>query len=205
MPLGRRHRDPTRADPPGPALRTVGAVRPSDRAHHRDASGECHRTGHCGSPEHRGLETTQEAGLQRADDPAPAAASRARHAASDLVRECSPGQRRRDDNPGARHAARPIARPSTAGCAEANSRAAWQRSAPSASGSSPPLRPQHEPAIESRYDNTIEKAFSKLKALLRKAAERTVSGLHQAILRILAAFTASECANYFASASYDLI
>src|SRR3954452_18162630 len=63
MPLGRRHRDPTRADPPGPALRTVGAVRPSDRAHHRDASGEWHRTGHCGSPEHRGLETTQEAGL----------------------------------------------------------------------------------------------------------------------------------------------
>ena len=30
--------------------------------------------------------------------------------------------------------------------------------------------------------NPIEKAFSKLKALLRKAAERTVSGLHQAIL-----------------------
>ena len=53
--------------------------------------------------------------------------------------------------------------------------------------------------------NPIEKAFSKLKALLRKAAERTVSGLHQAILRILATFTASECANYFASASYDLI
>jgi transposase len=53
--------------------------------------------------------------------------------------------------------------------------------------------------------NPIEKAFSKLKALLRKAAERTVSGLHQAILRILAAFTASECANYFASAGYDLI
>src|SRR4051794_31753034 len=53
--------------------------------------------------------------------------------------------------------------------------------------------------------NRIEKAFSKLKALLRKAAERTVSGLHQAILRILAAFTASECANYFASAGYDLI
>src|SRR3982751_1744733 len=53
--------------------------------------------------------------------------------------------------------------------------------------------------------NPSEKAFSKLKALLRKAAERTVSGLHQAILRILAAFTASECANYFASAGYDLI
>src|SRR4051795_6831965 len=80
MPLGRRHRDPTRADPPGPALRTVGAVRPSDRADHRAATGGCHRTGHCGSLEHRRLETAQEAGLQRADDPAPAAASRARHA-----------------------------------------------------------------------------------------------------------------------------
>ena len=48
--------------------------------------------------------------------------------------------------------------------------------------------------------NPIEKAFSKLKALLRKAAERTISGLRQAILRILAAITPTECANYFAHA-----
>src|SRR3954471_13046282 len=57
----------------------------------------------------------------------------------------------------------PIARPSTAGCAEASSRAAWRRSAPNASGSSPPLRPQHEPAIESRHDNTIEGVWRNLK------------------------------------------
>src|SRR3954469_7112224 len=97
----------------------------------------------------------------------------------------------------------PIARPSTAGCAEANSRAAWQRSAPSASGSSPPLRPQHEPAIESRHDNTIEHLFAKLKALLRKAAERTVEGLWTAIGRLIDVFTPTECANYFAAAGYD--
>src|SRR3954471_9669205 len=57
----------------------------------------------------------------------------------------------------------PIARPSTAGCAEASSRAAWRRSAPNASGSSPPLRPQHEPAIESRHDKTIEGVWRDLK------------------------------------------
>jgi transposase len=54
-------------------------------------------------------------------------------------------------------------------------------------------------------DPRIEKAFSKLKALLRKAAERTVSGLREAILRILATITPTECANYFAQAGYDPI
>lgn len=51
--------------------------------------------------------------------------------------------------------------------------------------------------------NPIEKAFSKLKALLRKAAERTVEGLWTAIGRFLDAFTPQQCANYFASAGYD--
>jgi transposase len=51
--------------------------------------------------------------------------------------------------------------------------------------------------------NPIEKAFAKLKALLRKAAERTVRGVRQAIRRILAGITPTECANYFASAGYD--
>src|SRR4051794_8845663 len=51
--------------------------------------------------------------------------------------------------------------------------------------------------------NPIEKAFSKLKALLRKAAERTVSGVRQAIRRILAGITPTECANFFAQAGYD--
>jgi len=51
--------------------------------------------------------------------------------------------------------------------------------------------------------NPIENAFAKLKALLRKAAERTVDGLWDAIGRLLDAFTPAECANYFAAAGYD--
>ena len=51
--------------------------------------------------------------------------------------------------------------------------------------------------------NPIENAFAKLKALLRKAAERTVDGLWAAIGRLLDAFTPAECANYFAAAGYD--
>jgi transposase len=52
--------------------------------------------------------------------------------------------------------------------------------------------------------NPIEKAFSKLKALLRKAAEaeRTVDGLWNRIGELLHAFTPSECANFFAAAEY---
>jgi transposase len=51
--------------------------------------------------------------------------------------------------------------------------------------------------------NPIENAFAKLKALLRKAAERTVDGLWTAIAHLLDAFTPHECANYFAAAGYD--
>jgi transposase len=51
--------------------------------------------------------------------------------------------------------------------------------------------------------NPIENAFAKLKALLRKAAQRTVEGLWTAIGRLLEAFTPRECANYFAAAGYD--
>jgi transposase len=51
--------------------------------------------------------------------------------------------------------------------------------------------------------NPIEKAFSKLKAHLRKAAERTVSGLWDAIGRLIDLFTPQECANFFTAAGYD--
>ena len=50
--------------------------------------------------------------------------------------------------------------------------------------------------------NPIENAVAKLKALLRKAAERTVEGLWAAIGRLIDAFTPTECANCFA-AGYD--
>ena len=52
-------------------------------------------------------------------------------------------------------------------------------------------------------DPRIENAFAKLKALLRKAAERTVEGLWTAIGRLIDVFTPTECANYFAAAGYD--
>ena len=48
--------------------------------------------------------------------------------------------------------------------------------------------------------NPIEMAFSKLKALLRKAAERTPDGLWKAIGSILETFKPHECKNYFAAA-----
>ncbi len=51
--------------------------------------------------------------------------------------------------------------------------------------------------------NPIEQAFSKLKAHLRKAAERTIHGLWNAIGRILDLYSPQECANYFANAGYD--
>ena len=53
--------------------------------------------------------------------------------------------------------------------------------------------------------NPIENAFSKLKAHLRKAEERTVEGLWDAIGRIVDLFTPTECANYFSAAGYDAI
>jgi transposase len=51
--------------------------------------------------------------------------------------------------------------------------------------------------------NPIENAFSKLKAMLRKAAERTVGGLWDAIGRIIDTFSPAECRNYFIAAGYD--
>ena len=51
--------------------------------------------------------------------------------------------------------------------------------------------------------NPIENAFSKLKALLRKAAERTVEGLWHLIGDIIETFSPEECANYFSAAGYD--
>ena len=51
--------------------------------------------------------------------------------------------------------------------------------------------------------NPIEKAFAKLKACLRKAAERTVDGLWATIGRLVDIFTPTECANYFAAAGHD--
>jgi len=51
--------------------------------------------------------------------------------------------------------------------------------------------------------NPIEQAFAKLKALLRKAAARTVDALEAAIAAALDAFSSAECANYFANSGYE--
>jgi transposase len=50
--------------------------------------------------------------------------------------------------------------------------------------------------------NPIELAFSKLKRLLRKAAERTVEGLWALLGRVLDEFSPRECANYFRHRGY---
>lgn len=53
--------------------------------------------------------------------------------------------------------------------------------------------------------NPIEKAFSKLKALLRKAAERTVPGLWDRIGKLIEFIEPQEARNFFNSCGYDPI
>lgn len=50
--------------------------------------------------------------------------------------------------------------------------------------------------------NPIEQLFAKLKALLRKAAERSIDTLWNRIGELLHAFSPAECASYFRSAGY---
>ncbi len=57
--------------------------------------------------------------------------------------------------------------------------------------------PEYSPDL-----NPIEMAFSKLKAYLRKAAERTQRSLCRRIGSFLPRLSADECANYFAHAGY---
>ena len=51
--------------------------------------------------------------------------------------------------------------------------------------------------------NPIEMAFSKLKALLRSAAARTVNDLWEAIRKAFTRFSSEECRNYFTAAGYE--
>ena len=53
--------------------------------------------------------------------------------------------------------------------------------------------------------NPIEQVFAKLKALLRKAAERTVEDTWRRIGTLLDRFSATECANYVRNAGYASI
>jgi transposase len=51
--------------------------------------------------------------------------------------------------------------------------------------------------------NPIEQAFAKLKAILRKAAARTIHDLWDAIAAAIDLFPPHECNNFFAAAGYD--
>ena len=72
------------------------------------------------------------------------------------------------------------------------------RAAIEAAGASLLYLPPYSPDF-----NPIEKAFAKLKAMLRKAAARTVDALWAVIATVIEIFTPTECANYFAAAGYD--
>ena len=65
-------------------------------------------------------------------------------------------------------------------------------------GAEPRFLPPYSPDL-----NPIEMAFSKLKALLKKAAARTVEDLQQAVAEALPHLTADECKNYFIAAGYE--
>lgn len=71
------------------------------------------------------------------------------------------------------------------------------RAAIEAAGASLRFLPPYSPDL-----NPIENAFAKLKALLRKAAARTIDELWTTIAKAIDLFTPSECANYFKAAGY---
>jgi len=51
--------------------------------------------------------------------------------------------------------------------------------------------------------NPIENAFARLKAVLRKAAARTIDDLWTVIGKAISTFTPAECAAYFTAAGYE--
>lgn len=71
------------------------------------------------------------------------------------------------------------------------------RDAIEAKGASLLFLPPYSPDL-----NPIEMAFSKLKAMLRKAAERSTDALWSRIGQLIERFTPDECANYFTAAGY---
>jgi len=75
---------------------------------------------------------------------------------------------------------------------------AWAREAIEKAGAKLLFLPPYSPDF-----NPIEQAFAKLKALLRKAAARTIDALEAAIASALDAFAAEECANYFTNSGYE--
>ena len=72
------------------------------------------------------------------------------------------------------------------------------RAAIEATGARMRLLPPYSPDF-----NPIELAFAKLKALLRRAAARTIPALWNAIGDALPQFTPGKCANYFTACGYE--
>ncbi|WP_209021259.1 transposase [Paracoccus ravus] len=62
-----------------------------------------------------------------------------------------------------------------------------------------PFLPPYSPDL-----NPIEMAFSKLKALIRKAAARTYDQLWAAVGRVRDLFSDEDCYNYFKAAGYEI-
>jgi transposase len=79
----------------------------------------------------------------------------------------------------------------------AANKVAGVRQAIAAAGASVLYLPPYSPDL-----NPLEQLFAKLKALLRKAAARTKDELWQAIGRLLATVSPSECANYLNHCGY---
>ena len=77
-------------------------------------------------------------------------------------------------------------------------KAAGIREAIEARGATLRYLPQYSPDL-----NPIEMPFSKLKASLRKAAERTIPRLRRRIGRFACTLTAREARNYFRHAGYE--
>lgn len=72
------------------------------------------------------------------------------------------------------------------------------RAAIEAAGAELRFLPAYSPDL-----NPIEMAFSKLKALLRKVAPRTIDELWRAIANAIDAFEPAECTNYFTACGYE--
>lgn len=79
----------------------------------------------------------------------------------------------------------------------ASHKVAGVREAIEARGASLMFLPSYSPDL-----NPIEKAFAKLKGLLRKAAPRTREALWSTIGTTIGRFSPAECRNYFAHAGY---
>jgi transposase len=77
-------------------------------------------------------------------------------------------------------------------------RVAGVREAIEAAGAAGLFLPPYSPDF-----NPIEQAFAKFKALLRKAAARTVDALWDAIADAIERFTPAECVAYFTDAGYE--